>query len=485
MISFGRPSATRSATWALSLFCLLVSAIVAPVDGARLPASRFVLHIDGHALAGSVGQPIEVYFNPKEITADKKTPWATGGRGSGEGDKPDLEFTSGERYQALIELVFDSFENGGSVKDVSGVFERLVQPRPVPDPPIPISDPIPVTWGQTSWTSRLHSASTRFTRWDANGAPTRAVVTTVWSTFDLVGDDPAIPFTVEIPGLPATSARIREVSIAPLTIDLTRRPPDRHRIFFEPPRGRQATASLTFAHSPAVGAELQAWSRTVPRGTNLRKSLTVTMYGADRMAARTYALIDCGLAGQRTDNRQAPVPYVTVDVACERVVVQDASSETSVRVTPTQGFMVSISGAGGTGSAFFTSTGGLCPDSDVEDVAEGGMHEGSRRRVDRDAGRLVLVGPPTGPRPLFIQWVNDAAHGDPWKATLTVSELNGNMEPGPPSVFLDAAPSEYVFAHVAALNSTGNVREEIHVKVGRFNMSPTNLGPVPASWCSR
>ena len=439
----------RSTTWILLLSCLLVPALGVPIDGATAPGARFVLHVDGRLLTGAVGDPLRSTYNPKEISVDKKTPWQSG-RGS-EGDAPTQEFTAGEPYLMRLGLVFDSFENGGSVRDVGDMFDRLVQPRPIPDPPTP------VTWGRTAWTSRLRSASTRFTRWDRNGTPTRAEVTTLWSTFNLVGNDPTIPFAVEIPGLPATSARLREVSIAPLTIDPARRPPDRHRIFFEAPRGRQATASLTFAENPSVNAELQAWFSAARRGTEVPRNLTVTLFGAGNVAARTYALTGCALAGHRTDDPQAPVPHVTLDLACERMLLQDVSSgRTTGIVGEEPGFMVSIAGARGAGTAFFTSVRGLGLDADAGDFDEGGVH-----------GRpLVLAGTPIAPRQAFVQWVNDAANGDPWKAALTITELlssNGELQPGRTWQVPNAAPRGFVFGRLSALDSNGDVLEAIRV----------------------
>src|SRR5215471_3006538 len=56
---------------------------------------------------------VTVYFNPKEITIDKKVPWQA--HKNSIGDAPTLEFTAGQGKTLQCELMFDMFEDKGDV----------------------------------------------------------------------------------------------------------------------------------------------------------------------------------------------------------------------------------------------------------------------------------------------------------------------------------------------------------------------------------
>src|SRR5688500_12860386 len=68
-------------------------------------------------------EKITVYFNPKEYTITKSTPWK---HHNIQGlDAPTLEFTSGEPYRIQFELFFDRYEEGKSVREVTDKIEKL------------------------------------------------------------------------------------------------------------------------------------------------------------------------------------------------------------------------------------------------------------------------------------------------------------------------------------------------------------------------
>jgi hypothetical protein len=67
------------------------------------------------------GSPVEAYFNPKEIQVDKTVPWQK--HKDSKADEPYLEFTGAEGRTLSMELLFDSFEDGGATVD--GPLEAL------------------------------------------------------------------------------------------------------------------------------------------------------------------------------------------------------------------------------------------------------------------------------------------------------------------------------------------------------------------------
>src|SRR5262245_29578719 len=70
------------------------------------------------------GANIEVYFNPKDITIDKKVNWKK--HESNEYDTPEQEFTKGEPRTLGCEFLFDMYE--GDDKGEHNVFTKYVEP---------------------------------------------------------------------------------------------------------------------------------------------------------------------------------------------------------------------------------------------------------------------------------------------------------------------------------------------------------------------
>ena len=67
------------------------------------------------------GSPVEAHFNPKEIQVDKTVPWQK--HKDSKADEPYLEFTGAEGRTLSMELLFDSYEDGGATVD--GPLEAL------------------------------------------------------------------------------------------------------------------------------------------------------------------------------------------------------------------------------------------------------------------------------------------------------------------------------------------------------------------------
>jgi len=69
------------------------------------------------------GETVTAMFNPKEIQVDKTVPWQK--HKDSKADEPMLEFTGAEGRELSIELLFDSFEDGGATVD--GQLNALTQ----------------------------------------------------------------------------------------------------------------------------------------------------------------------------------------------------------------------------------------------------------------------------------------------------------------------------------------------------------------------
>src|SRR5687767_10903288 len=107
-----------------ALAVLLVTAATLAVSPATSAAGLKTFTIHGIA-TGTTGETITVYFNPKEYTITKSTPWK---HHDIQGlDAPTLEFTSGEPYRCQFELFFDRYEEGKSVREITDTIETLRQ----------------------------------------------------------------------------------------------------------------------------------------------------------------------------------------------------------------------------------------------------------------------------------------------------------------------------------------------------------------------
>jgi len=121
-------------------------------------------------------ESIQVIFNPNEHTSAKAVPWK---HHDIQGlDSPTLEFTSGEPYRLQMELFFDRYEEGKSVRDLTDKIEKLVLSEESDS-----TQPCIVTWGLKQYRCILESFQTRYTLFLDDGTPVRAVMSTVWKEF--------------------------------------------------------------------------------------------------------------------------------------------------------------------------------------------------------------------------------------------------------------------------------------------------------------
>ena len=144
---------------------------------------------DGDVKAEVNPESIQVLFNPNEHTPAKATPWK---HHDIQGlDSPTLEFTSGEPYRLQMDLFFDRYEEGKSVREYTDKIEKLatLDGDPLKEdsygelhrPPT-----ILFTLGGRAFEGVLGSAQTKFTLFLDDGTPVRAVMSTVWKEFSPV-----------------------------------------------------------------------------------------------------------------------------------------------------------------------------------------------------------------------------------------------------------------------------------------------------------
>lgn len=437
----------------LLLGCLL--AFASPLHGAPQDQTHLVtLHVQQGDLIARVLQ-VDVCFNPKEYALDKSIPWESS---KAHEDAPLPEFKEPLRMTLAVTLQFDTFENSQTPCEFSDILKGLIAKAAV----------IPVTWHRRLWTSTLLAANPVFTKFDPKGNPTRVLVKTTWTEFDLVEPEEIFGFTVDIPGCPQAATDIREIDIDPLDLGANSPPLEKH-------------ARFTIADRGELLAELVRWQQETDSNVTLCRLSTVRI-----LKGRTHIPVRSFTLNARLRNftvLPAPegfLPHIVVDVDYDHVSfnpvppVQNVAEAPKVALgqatnplpSPFFGFTATLTEAqGNQESAFFKSVGGLKVDTEVTDFEEGGIH-GAVRRLSGKAPwpNLTLGGPPSEPQPLFQSWLNVAAQGNSLGATVTITPLylfNGQPRPTRPLVCPDARPDRYVFPSLSAVRSNGIPQEKI------------------------
>jgi hypothetical protein len=148
---------------------------------------------------GSIDNPqieVRAQYNPKELQIDKQLSWGdhkakvdkTGpdqrGKADDKSQQGDLELTGAPTRSMSIELLFDSFESGGSVEPDVRVLEALSSVRDPgsTEPEMRRSHHCLVVWGASGAGMRpfkcvIESLSVKYTMWDHSGTPKRATCT--------------------------------------------------------------------------------------------------------------------------------------------------------------------------------------------------------------------------------------------------------------------------------------------------------------------
>ena len=121
-------------------------------------------------------ESIKVLFNPPAETA-KATPWK---HHDIQGlDSPMLEFTSGEPFRLQMDLFFDRYEEGKSVREYTDAIEKLARTgETAGDEPQCV-----VRWVEKTFKCSIESTKVTYTLFLDDGTPVRAVMNVVFKEF--------------------------------------------------------------------------------------------------------------------------------------------------------------------------------------------------------------------------------------------------------------------------------------------------------------
>ncbi len=143
---------------------------------------------------GSLDEPgvqVTAQYNPKDLQVDLTVPWQKvnqANKSSAEGIH--LEFTGANGREMTVELLFDSYEKGGSIAGQVATIHKLAS---VIDPASDSEDKrrphrCVVKWGSTvkSFRCVIESVSTKYTMFTDDGTPVRATCTVKLKEADVV-----------------------------------------------------------------------------------------------------------------------------------------------------------------------------------------------------------------------------------------------------------------------------------------------------------
>jgi len=415
----------------LPIACLIW--VLIPAQASPAPRTdQVVLHLQLQDLPGRAGV-ISVYFNPKELTVDKSVPWKKGQ--AKEGDKPPLEFTSGEPKSLSVELMFDLYEDGPKPGDIISSFESLV------------GQAVPITWNERLWTGTLKASKPGGVRTKKNGEPRQLTMQTLWSDLTLVDPVAEYPFTVEIPGVPDAGSRIREVSIDP--VNLPPAPGD------APPRAR-----FTLAAPQGIDPDLLKWQQAWEQGVQVRRAIMATIFTGG-VPVRTCTVNAGGPIRLALDDPKAPMPHLTLDVTFDQVKVSSPDPVNAAKAAPLPAYHFEVEIGGVTYD--FKKCDGLKIEQGVVEFGQGGI-VGPKARLAGTAKwpPLTLVGEPRIPMKGFFEWVDAAAIGQALRQPVKITPvyvINGQPSPTPPLQLQDAVPVQFKFPVLSALWSEGDKTE--------------------------
>ena len=114
---------------------------------------------------------VEAMFNPKDYTVSKSVPWNPHPEAGG--DAPELQFTTGQGRTLALELFFDTYEAGGSVR----AFTKALDTFSLIDVELHRPPQVLVTWGSIAFRGVIESLNHRFTMFREDGTPVRATST--------------------------------------------------------------------------------------------------------------------------------------------------------------------------------------------------------------------------------------------------------------------------------------------------------------------
>lgn len=141
-----------------------------------------VANKDGAKINNKDDLKVEVLFNPKEYSIEKSAQWKE--KDGTLADNPDIEFTTGQRKRLSMELFFDTSDEKTDVRVLTRKIEDLMLVHPdVHRPPI-----LMFSWGPLQFKCVLEDLSSRFTMFDSEGVPLRAILKVLFKEYNPIKD---------------------------------------------------------------------------------------------------------------------------------------------------------------------------------------------------------------------------------------------------------------------------------------------------------
>jgi hypothetical protein len=132
-----------------------------------------------------------VLFNPTEYSFEDGSNWEDQGRNR---QRPELQYTGGERSRLTMELFFDTYEGNQDVRIHTAKLAKLLVPNDIGKrPPIVVLE-----WGGNDpdianstfpFECVLERLTQKFTLFNNSGRPVRATVNTTFKQFRLLEDE--------------------------------------------------------------------------------------------------------------------------------------------------------------------------------------------------------------------------------------------------------------------------------------------------------
>ena len=126
---------------------------------------------------GPVLDTINFTFNPKELTVQRSAEWKTAST-----KKPQPpEYNGAKGGTVNVEMFLDASEGGQVKTTVDKLLAAVLPAKGTDDKQKPVAPYVALGWGKVTYVpcAVVNSVSAKYTRFDADGQPIRAVVTVV------------------------------------------------------------------------------------------------------------------------------------------------------------------------------------------------------------------------------------------------------------------------------------------------------------------
>lgn len=137
------------------------------------------------------GLSIKAQYNPKDLQVDLQVPWQKANQANKSGEQGiHLEFTGAEGREMTVELLFDAYEDKGSIAHKIETIHKLASVIKAGSKKEKDRRPhrCVVKWGSTvsSFRCVIESVSTKYTMFTDDGTPVRATCTVKLKEADVV-----------------------------------------------------------------------------------------------------------------------------------------------------------------------------------------------------------------------------------------------------------------------------------------------------------